>query len=97
MITANKTTQQVRINLTDKVSITSEDVDFENEFKEIVETKEYKHTQEENSITFGANIPYLETILKDIEGDAVRFELTSPNRGIKIDNDYLLMPTMLDA
>ena len=97
LITTNSASKQVRIKLTDNITISSEDVDFENEFEEIIEVKDCKHTQKENSITFGVNIMFLEMILKDIENDTVRFELTEPTRAIKVDDNYIVMPVMLNV
>ncbi len=99
-IYANKTTNQVILNITDKsLTISAQDLDFSNEATEQLTCK-----FEGEPMTIGFNAKFLVEMLTVMEGDEIRMELSTPTRaGIlkpmeEIDGQdilMLVMPVML--
>ena len=99
-IYANKTTNQVVLNITDKsLTISAQDLDFSNEAME-----QLPCTFEGDPMTIGFNAKFLVEMLGVMEGDEVKIELSTPTRaGIMrptepIDGEdilMLVMPVML--
>ena len=75
-IYANKTTNQVILNVTDKsLTISAQDLDFSNEA-----TEQLPCTLEGEPLTIGFNAKFLVEMLGIIEGDEIRMELSTPTR-----------------
>jgi len=99
---ANKTTNQVKLAIEDnKVNIEAEDLDFSNRA-----TEELPCYFDGDPMSIGFNAKFLIEMLNTIDGDNVRFELSTPNRaGIlrteeQAPNEDLLMlvmPVMLNV
>jgi DNA polymerase III subunit beta len=99
-IYANKTTNQVILNITDKsLTVSAQDLDFSNEAHEQLTCT---HTGE--PLTIGFNAKFLIEMLTVMEGDEIRMELSTPSRaGIirstdSVDGEeilMLIMPVML--
>ena len=99
-IYANKTTNQVVLNITDKsLTISAQDLDFSNEAME-----QLPCTFEGDPMTIGFNAKFLVEMLGVMEGDEVKIELSTPTRaGIMrptqpVDGEdilMLVMPVML--
>jgi DNA polymerase III subunit beta len=99
-IYANKTTNQVILNVTDKsLTISAQDLDFSNEA-----TEQLPCTLVGEPLTIGFNAKFLVEMLGIMEGDEIRMELSTPTRaGIlrpveEADGEdilMLVMPVML--
>ena len=99
-IYANKTTNQVILNVTDKsLTISAQDLDFSNEA-----TEQLPCTLVGEPLTIGFNAKFLVEMLGIMEGDEIRMELSTPTRaGIlrpveEVDGEdilMLVMPVML--
>ncbi len=99
-IYANKTTNQVVLNIKDKELIVSaQDLDFSNEA-----TEKLQCSYEGDSLTIGFNAKFLVEMLGVLSSDEVKMELSSPTRaGILLPTDekedeeilMLVMPVML--
>ena len=95
-IYANKTTNQVLLNISDSsVTISAQDLDFSNEA-----TETFSCSYDGDPMTIGFNAKFLIEMLGVIESDEVKLELSTPNRaGILLpteqeENEYLLMLVM---
>jgi DNA polymerase-3 subunit beta len=95
-IYANKTTNQVLLNISDSsVTISAQDLDFSNEA-----TETFSCAYDGDPMTIGFNAKFLIEMLGVIESDEVKLELSTPNRaGILLpteqeENEYLLMLVM---
>lgn len=99
-IYANKTTNQVILNITDKsLTISAQDLDFSNEATEQLSCK-----FEGEPMTIGFNAKFLLEMLGVMEGDEIRMELSTPTRAgiLKPTEEFdgqdilmLVMPVML--
>ena len=99
-IYANKTTNQVILNITDKsLTISAQDLDFSNEA-----TEQLTCNFDGEPLTIGFNAKFLVEMLGVMEGDEIRMELSTPTRaGIlkpmeEVDGQdilMLVMPVML--
>lgn len=99
-IYANKTTNQVILNITgDSLTISAQDLDFSNEA-----TEQLTCTYDGDPLTIGFNAKFLVEMLGVLESDEVKMELSSPTRaGILLPADdstaeeilMLVMPVML--
>ncbi len=99
-IYANKTTNQVILNITgESLTISAQDLDFSNEA-----TEQLTCTYEGDPLTIGFNAKFLIEMLGVLESDEVKMELSTPTRaGILLPNDdsteeeilMLVMPVML--
>ena len=99
-IYANKTTNQVVLNITDKsLTISAQDLDFSNEA-----TEQLSCTFTGDPLTIGFNAKFLVEMLGVMEGDEIQIELSTPTRaGIMrpleaVDGEdilMLVMPVML--
>ncbi len=99
-IYANKTTNQVVLNITDgKLTISAQDLDFSNEAVEQLVCQ-----YEGEPLIIGFNAKFLIEMLNVLESDEVKLELSSPTRaGILLPNEeiegeqilMLVMPVML--
>jgi DNA polymerase III subunit beta len=99
-IYANKTTNQVVLNITDKsLTISAQDIDFSNEA-----TEQLSCNFEGDPMTIGFNAKFLVEMLGVMEGDEVKIDLSTPTRaGIMRPTDpvdgedilMLVMPVML--
>ncbi len=99
-IYANKTTNQVVLNITESsLTISAQDLDFSNEA-----TEQIACNYEGEALTIGFNARFLIEMLGVMESDEVKFELSSPTRaGILLPSDVvegeeilmLVMPVML--
>ncbi len=87
MIFANKSTNQINIDVTDKVVIDSEDFDFGNEFSK---TMEYK-SMSGRHMKFAVNGKIFLECLKYL-GDDVNFQLAGTNKGMMLNSEVFLMP-----
>lgn len=100
-IYANKTTNQVILNITEtNLTISAQDLDFSNEATEQLACT---YTGDE-SVTIGFNAKFLIEMLSVLESDEVKLELSTPTRaGILLPGDevegeeilMLVMPVML--
>lgn len=100
-ITANKTTYQIRLKLTGSdLTISSEDIDYENEAQEKL-TCNY----EGQDLEIGFNSKYLSEMLSSLDASNVRLEMSQPNRaGVLLPAEteegedvlMLVMPMMLN-
>ncbi len=95
-IYANKTTNQVILNITNSdLTISAQDLDFSNEAKETLSC-----TYEGDPLTIGFNAKFLVEMLGVLESDEVKIELSTPTRaGIllptdKVDDEEILMLVM---
>jgi DNA polymerase-3 subunit beta len=85
-ITSNKTTHQIRLKIAgSELTISSEDLDFENESQEKL-TCEYSGEDME----IGFNSKYLGEMLSAIDSEQVKLEMSQPNRA------GVLLPTSAD-
>ena len=99
-IYANKTTNQVILNITnDSLTVSAQDLDFSNEATEVLECN-----YEGEPITIGFNAKFLAEMLGILESDDIKLELSTPTRaGILLPNEdadgeeilMLVMPVML--
>ena len=99
-IYANKTTNQVILNITaESLTVSAQDLDFSNEATEVLECN-----YEGEPITIGFNAKFLGEMLGVLESDEIKLELSAPTRaGILLpskDTDgesilMLVMPVML--
>lgn len=100
-ITSNKTTHQIRVKLSgSEITISAEDIDFENEAQEKLTC-----TYEGEDMEIGFNSKYLFEMLSAADSDQIVIELSQPNRAGVIlpsnqetDEDILMliMPMMLN-
>ncbi|BDD05124.1 DNA polymerase III subunit beta [Aureibacter tunicatorum] len=101
-IYANKTTNQVRLNIVgNTVNVSAEDLDFSNEAKESLIAEHYG-----NDIEIGFNAKLLIEMLNNMDSDKVNLQLSQPNKaGLMIPNEakdnenilMLIMPVMLNS
>ncbi len=99
-IYANKTTNQVILNINDgSLTISAQDLDFSNEA-----TEQLPCTYDGNTLTIGFNAKFLVEMLGVLESDEVQLRLSTPSRaGILVPSDLeegieilmLVMPVML--
>jgi DNA polymerase-3 subunit beta len=99
-IYANKTTNQVVLNINDKsLTISAQDIDFSNEA-----TEQLTCNFDGEPMTIGFNAKFLVEMLGVLEGDEIRIELSTPTRAVilrQIDKTegedilMLVMPVML--
>ncbi len=99
-IYANKTTNQVVLNINDgSLTISAQDLDFSNEA-----TEQLSCTYDGEPMTIGFNAKFLIEMLGVLSSDEVQFELSTPNRaGILLPSDkeefedllMLVMPVMM--
>ncbi len=99
-ITSNKTTHQIRLKLAgSELTISAEDIDFENESQEKLAC-----TYEGEDMEIGFNSKYLMEMLSNMDADQSVLELSQPNRaGVLLpkqqeaneDSLMLIMPMML--
>ncbi|MCB0638401.1 MAG: DNA polymerase III subunit beta [Lewinella sp.] len=99
-IYANKTTNQVILNISDgSLNISAQDLDFSNEA-----TEQLTCTYEGEPLTIGFNAKFLVEMLGVLEADEVQLEMSTPTRaGILLPNEesegeeilMLVMPVML--
>ncbi len=99
-IYANKTTNQVILNINDgSLTISAQDLDFSNEA-----TEQLTCSYDGESMTIGFNAKFLIEMLGVLSSDEVKFELSTPNRaGILLPSDkeeyedllMLVMPVMM--
>ena len=101
-IYANKTTHQVRLKITgSELNISSEDIDFANEAHERL-TCQY----DGDDMEIGFNARFLIEMLKNLDGEEVMLEMSTPNRAgllLPVAGDenedvlMLVMPVMLNS
>jgi DNA polymerase-3 subunit beta len=101
-IYANKTTHQVRLKITgSELNISSEDIDFSNEAHEKLNCQ-----YEGEDMEIGFNARFLIEMLKNLSGEEVSLEMSTPNRaGLLLpqggdENEdilMLVMPVMLNS
>jgi DNA polymerase-3 subunit beta len=101
-ITSNKTTHQIRLKLAgSEMTISAEDIDFENEAQEKLACQ-----YEGEDMEIGFNSKYLLEMLTAMDTNTVRLELSQPNRaGVLLPNEQeqgedilmLIMPMMLNS
>ncbi len=99
-IYANKTTNQVILNISDgSLTISAQDLDFSNEA-----TEQLTCNYDGESMTIGFNAKFLIEMLGVLDSDDVKFELSTPNRaGILLPSEkeefedllMLVMPVMM--
>jgi DNA polymerase-3 subunit beta len=99
-IYANKTTNQVILNINDSsLTISAQDLDFSNEA-----TEQMNCTYDGDQLTIGFNAKFLIEMLNVLESEEVKIELSSPTRaGILLPTEneegeeilMLVMPVML--
>ena len=99
-IYANKTTNQVILNITaDSLTVSAQDLDFSNEAKEVLDCN-----YEGDPLTIGFNAKFLGEMLGVLESDDIKLELSTPTRaGILLPSEdmegeailMLVMPVML--
>jgi len=96
VIYANKTTNQVILNINDgALTVSAQDLDFSNEA-----TEQLACTYDGDSLTIGFNAKFLIEMLNVLESDEVRLELSTPNRaGIlrpveEVEDEEILMLVM---
>ena len=96
VIYANKTTNQVVLNLSEgSLTISSQDLDFSNEA-----TEQLSCSYDGDTMNIGFNAKFLVEMLSVMDSDNVSFELSAPNRaGILLpasqeENEELLMLVM---
>lgn len=90
LIFANKTTNQVKINVNGKLDFSAEDFDFSNEFNRSIDYIE----KSGDDIVFGVNGKLLVKCLKYLD-DKVKVELVDPVKPIILNSEVLLMPVMI--
>ena len=100
-IYANKTTNQVILNINDgSLTVSAQDLDFSNEA-----TEQLACTYDGDPMTIGFNAKFLIEMLNVLESDEIRLELSTPNRAGILrpvdtveDEDILMlvMPVMLN-
>lgn len=95
---ANSSTKQVLFHLNGKLTISSQDVDFKQEYSNQVDA-EFKWgavTKAEMEIAFNGN--FLSEIINKLPMDApVKMKLFGPTKAAIINESYLLMPLMLNS
>jgi len=101
-IYANKTTNQVILNITaDKLTVSAQDLDFSNEATEVLDC-----TYEGDPLTIGFNAKFLGEMLGVLESEEIKLELSAPTRaGILLPSEnadgeeilMLVMPVMLSS
>lgn len=75
-IYANKSTNQVILNITDRsMTISAQDLDYSNEA-----TEQLNCVFSGEAITIGFNAKFLSEMLSVLEGDDIKLQLSSPNR-----------------
>ncbi len=100
-ITSNKTTHQIRLKIAgSELTISAEDIDFENEAQE-----KLKCQYEGEDLEIGFNSKYLSEMLNSLDSNEVNLEMSQPNRagvlrpGIADEGEdilMLVMPMMLN-
>jgi len=101
-ITSNKTTHQIRLKMAgSELTISAEDIDFENEAQEKL-TSQY----EGEDLEIGFNSKYLAELLAAVDSDEIHLEMSQPNRAgvlrpsVQDENEdvlMLVMPMMLNS
>lgn len=101
-ITSNKTTHQIRLKLAgSELTISAEDIDFENEAQE-----KLKCQYEGEDLEIGFNSKYLAEMIGAADGTEVRLEMSQPNRAgvllpaVAEEHEQILMlvmPMMLNS
>ncbi len=101
-ITSNKTTHQIRLKIAgSELTISAEDIDFENEAQE-----KQKCQYEGEDMEIGFNSKYLTEMLASLDSPEVRLEMSQPNRAgvlrptVAEDQENILMlvmPMMLNS
>lgn len=101
-ITTNKTTHQIRVRMAgNEITVSAEDLDFENESQEKLAC-----TYEGDDLEIGFNSKYLSELLGAIDSQNIKMELSQPNRaGIVLPENtedgedilMLVMPMMLNS
>jgi len=98
LICANQTNFQARfeINNAEQLTVSSEDIDLEREFEELLPGT---YESEENLFvdsTFGVNLKFLKMVVRDIDKEKITINWQAGNRAILIEDNYLIMPVMLN-
>ena len=96
MLYANKSNFQGIFSINGKVILTSEERDFQKEYR--TELPHLAKDGEDIDISF--NLSFLKKVLADVNGESICIEMASPNRAAVIKEDgtlTLLMPIMLAA
>lgn len=101
-ITSNKTTHQIRLKIAgSELTVSSEDIDFENEAQEKLAC-----TFEGDDMEIGFNSKYLSEMIAATDSDELRLEMSQPNRagvllpGTAEEHEQILMlvmPMMLNT
>lgn len=103
-IFANRTSQQLRFSIdfdSYNIDIIAEDIDFSNESKEFLPSKNYSLLQTKDKFEIGFNAKFLLGCLESFNCDEVTLFLSEPNRACLIEGDreletVLIMPVMLN-
>lgn len=97
-IASNKSTYQVIIDFSDEITIQSNDIDFENSFKNTLPALLIeRHDKKCDTLKVGFNAKYFLTCLRMNGECMVTIDVGEPNRAIVFDKEFLLMPVMITA
>jgi DNA polymerase III sliding clamp (beta) subunit (PCNA family) len=95
---ANTATNQVVFSINGNVSLSSCDVDFEHEFQTGVEQAEIKWAPEVNhELKIAFNSKFLSEIVQRVKDEPVSVKFWAPHKAAIINDNFLLMPLMLNS
>jgi DNA polymerase III sliding clamp (beta) subunit (PCNA family) len=92
LIVANKTTKRIAFDFNESVTLRSEDLDYNTEYKD---TFQFIDSNINDLFTIGFNGDLMIKVLNTIEGDTVNFGMIAPNKGVLINGNNLIMPVVL--
>lgn len=92
---ANRTTNMVVLGANVKLSISSQDIDFGEEYSNEFEEFEIKHNEGEG-FNIGFNAKFLSEVITKEKDNPIEMKLWSPIKATIINDHYLIMPLMLN-
>lgn len=88
----NHITKRSEISFGEKLIVTSSDLDFETGY--CGEIAEYQ--KEGDDVKLGFNSFLLKDIIKKTKGDTVTFKIAAPNKGVILNENFLIMPVNIN-
>lgn len=90
LIFANQSTKMIVINVSDKLNVHAEDIDYATEFNKTIEGVDISG----EPMKFAVNGKLLADCLRQVSGD-IKFQLKAPNQALILNDDILLMPILI--
>jgi len=96
--TSNRTTNQVKFDIgpDGRTEISSSDPDFSNSFRGSIPASFVSEKHMRKPISIGFNAKFLLGILKHIDDTTTEMFMSEPNKAVMINEEYLIMPVMLN-